>query len=193
MKQILISRDNLVLTRQKKLIHWIMKKSLFFFIALFNITAFGYTQNFSLNLGKVTLHDSFEKIKKESKITLFYSDDELNVDEIVKADFTNKSALEMVSALVGPKYDVKRTSDAVIVIAPAKKQTAAASAVQDLITITGHVTDDAGKPMSGVNISTKYTKMVAQSGFVVYFCRICISSSSSTKQNHYECSLAIGF
>lgn len=156
-----ISVDSVILTRQKKLILWIMKKSLFLFIALFSIMSFGYTQNFSLNLGTVSLYKSFEKIKKESKVTLFYSDDELDVDKLVRVKFNNKSAIEMVSALVGSDYDVKLMDDSVILIVPAKKSKEVKTVV-DLITVTGKVVDEAGVPLPGVNIKVEGDSKIAQ-------------------------------
>ncbi len=60
-----------ILTKQKKLILWIMKKSLFFLIAFFSITSFGYTQVFSLKLGKVPLRECFDKIKKKEMLLYF--------------------------------------------------------------------------------------------------------------------------
>lgn len=159
-----ISVDSVVLTRQKKLILWIMRKSLFLFITLFSIMSFGYTQNFSLNLGKVPLHKSFEKIKKESKVTLFYSDDVLNVNQLVRAKFKNMSAIEMVSALVGPDYAVKLIDDSVILIAPAEKNVVVKPVVIDLITVTGQVVDQDGVPIPGVNIKVEGDTKIAQTG-----------------------------
>lgn len=158
MKKMLDSADVGMLTKQKKLILWIMKKSLFFFIALFSVTSFGYTQNFSLNLGKVTLHESFDRIKKAGKVTMFYSDDELNVDKLVRVKFTNKTALEMVSDLVGPNFEVKLVDNSVLLIAPISKE--AALTIKELadITVTGKVTNELGENVVGATVTLKGTK-----------------------------------
>lgn len=160
MKKTLDSADVGMLTKQKKLILWIMKKSLFFFIALFSITSFGYTQNFSLNLGKVTLHESFDRIKKAGNVTMFYSDDELNVDKLVRVKFTNKTALEMVSDLVGPNFEVKLVDNSVILIVPISKE--AALAIKELadITVTGKVTGELGENLPGASVKIKGTNKV---------------------------------
>ena len=144
MKKMLDSADVGMLTKQKKLILWIMKKSLFFFITLFSVSSFGYTQNFSLNLGKVTIHEGFDRIKKAGNVTMFYSDDELDVDKLVRVKYTNKSALEMVSDLVGPNFEVKLIDKSVIVIVPVSKEISVKKELVD-ITVTGKVTDELGE------------------------------------------------
>jgi TonB-linked SusC/RagA family outer membrane protein len=161
MKKMLDSADAGMLTKQKKLILWIMKKSLFFFITFFSITSFGYTQNFSLNLGKVTLREGFERIKKEAKVTLFYSDDELNVDKLVRVKYSNKSAIEMVSDLVGPNFEVKLVDNSVILIVPVSKVISADAELAD-ITVTGKVTGELGENLTGASVKIKgTTKVVA--------------------------------
>lgn len=154
MKKMLDSVNAGMLTKQKKLILWIMKKSIFFFITFFSISSFGYTQNFSLNLGKVSLNESFDKIKKEGKVTLFYSDDELDVAKLVRVNFSNKSALEMVSDLVGPNFEAKLMDKSVIVIVPVAKETNTKKEAVD-ISITGKVRNELGEAMSGVSIKLK--------------------------------------
>lgn len=154
MKKMLDSVDAGMLTRQKKLILWIMKKSLFFFITFFSVSSFAYTQNFSLNLGKVTIHEGFDRIKKAGNVMLFYSDDELDVDKLVRVKFTNKTALEMVSDLVGPNYEVKLMDNAVIVIVPVSRKNNLKEKVADA-TITGKVTGDLGEGLPGATIKIK--------------------------------------
>jgi TonB-linked SusC/RagA family outer membrane protein len=156
MKKMLDSADAGMLTKQKKLILWIMKKTLFFFITFFSITSFGYTQNFSLNLGKVTLRDSFERIKKAGNVTLFYSDDELDVAKLVRAKYSNKSAVEMVSDLVGPNFEVKLVDNSVILIVPIPKVISADSELAD-ITVTGKVTGELGENLTGATVKIKGT------------------------------------
>ena len=150
-----------ILTKQKKLILWIMKKSLFFLIAFFSITSFGYTQVFSLKLGKVSLRECFDKIRKEGNVALFYSDDELDVSKLVEVRYKNKSALEMISDLVGSDYDVKLMDNSVIAIMPSLKKATIIEEVVD-ITITGKITNESGQSVIGANVLLKGTKRAVQ-------------------------------
>lgn len=158
------SVDAGMLTRQKKLILWIMKKSLFFFIALFSITSFGYTQNFSLNLGKVTLRESFDRIKKEGNVTLFYNDDALDVNKLVRVKYSNKTALEMVSDLVGSNFEVKLIDSSVIMIVPVSKEVALAMKELADNTVTGKVTGELGENLAGATVKIKGTEKAVTTG-----------------------------
>lgn len=158
MKKMLDSANVGMLTKQKKLIIWIMKKSLFFFVVFFSISSFGYTQNFSLNLGKVSLREGFNKIKKVGNVTLFYSDNELDVDKLVRVKYSNKTALEMISDLVGSNFEAKLMDNSVIVIVPvAKESTLAIKELAD-VTVTGKVTNELGENIPGATVALKGTK-----------------------------------
>ena len=157
MKKMLDSADAGMLTRQKKIILWIMKKSLFFFITFFSITSFGYTQNFSLNLGKVPLRESFVRIKKEANVVLFYSDDELDINKLVRVKYSNKTALEMISDLVGTNFEVNLIDKSVIVIVPVSKAISVKGEQVD-ITVTGKVINELGENIVGATVTLKGTK-----------------------------------
>jgi TonB-linked SusC/RagA family outer membrane protein len=60
MKKMLDSVDSGVLTRQKKIIPWIIKKPLFLVVTLFSVSSFGNSLNLSLNLGKVGVREGLE-------------------------------------------------------------------------------------------------------------------------------------
>jgi TonB-linked SusC/RagA family outer membrane protein len=109
-----------------------------------------------LNLGKVTLRDSFERIKKAGNVTLFYSDDELDVAKLVRAKYSNKSAVEMVSDLVGSNFEAKLMDNSVIVIVPVVRAAIIHEEVVD-ITITGKVTNESGENVVGATVKLKGT------------------------------------
>ena len=154
MKKKCISDKTGVFTNQKEIILWIMKKSFYFFVVFFNISVFGYTQNLSLNLGKVSLYESFKKIEEESNITLFYSDTDLDVDKLVTVKFRNKKPLDIVANLVGSDYTVKLIDNSILVISPNPKEINVVEQ-QTLVDINGIVKDENGIPLAGVNIIVK--------------------------------------
>ena len=149
------------LTKQKKIILWIMKKSLFLFIIFFNITSFGYTQTLSLNLGNTTIREAFENIEKESNLTLFYSDDELDLNKLVRVKFKNKSALEIISEIVGAKFEVKMGDRSVVMIVPVSA--APVSAVEQ--PINGKVVGELGENLPKASIKIKGTTKSAVADF----------------------------
>jgi TonB-linked SusC/RagA family outer membrane protein len=70
MKRKLHSAESGKLPRQKKIIPWVAKKAAFLCVLFFNVTAFANHEDFSLNHGKVSIKESFERIKVAQDITI---------------------------------------------------------------------------------------------------------------------------
>ncbi|WP_202923392.1 SusC/RagA family TonB-linked outer membrane protein [Pontibacter pudoricolor] len=105
----------------------------------------------SLDMGKVTIQQAFNKIRSDYDVNFFYSDDELNVERKVNAKILNKNLLQAISILVGPNYRVEVSDDNMVVITPLKRSRDVTSA-QDQVKIKGTITDEVGQPLPGVSI-----------------------------------------
>jgi len=140
------------LINQVPLILWIMKRTLILFILFFSISASAFSQKITINLGKVTLYEALKKIKSEAKVDFFYSDRELNVDRVVIVDYKNTDVVNIVSNLVGDKFNVQLTNDSIILITPVEPTPA-----QNTIIVKGVIKNELGELLPGVNIILKGT------------------------------------
>jgi TonB-linked SusC/RagA family outer membrane protein len=104
MKKMLDSVDAEMLTRQKKLILWIFKKSLFLFISFFSVFSFGYTKDFSLKFGEVIIGEGFNILLKESNMTMLYA---------VNEDVVNKPVIVTVPASKGTVIKGKKADSTI--------------------------------------------------------------------------------
>lgn len=60
MKKMLDSVNSGVLTRQKIILPWIIRKPLFLVVSLFSFSSFENSVNFFLNIGKLAIHEGLE-------------------------------------------------------------------------------------------------------------------------------------
>lgn len=138
------------LKKYKNQIIGIMKKSLIIGCILFLSTnAFAFSQKISLQLGQVSLGQALKGITSETNINFFYSDNELDVNKMVTANFADIDLIIAVQQLVGSDYEVQAESTNIVLIFPSNKKMVPQSS------INGKITDENGVPLMGVNVIVK--------------------------------------
>tara|TARA_R110002049_G_scaffold993_2_gene7073 strand:+ start:3013 stop:6552 length:3540 start_codon:yes stop_codon:yes gene_type:complete len=152
--------------RLKDQILWIMKKSLIVFCILFlSTSSFAYSQKLSLKLGEVTLGQAFKAITEQTDVNFFYSDDELDANKLVIADFVNIDIVTATMQLVGSGYSVQKDDENVILISPIKDKQVYSKSELLQTTVTGKVIDDTGMPLPGASVLVKGTSVGVVTGF----------------------------
>jgi TonB-linked SusC/RagA family outer membrane protein len=154
MKKKSTAKTCMLLERHKKLILLIMKRSLILSILFFSITAFSFSQKITLELGKVKLSQALKSIKKETNIDFFYSDTELDVDQVVMVSYKDTDIIKIVLDLVGSQFTVEKTADNIILITPAPIKT-----VQQSVNVKGKITNEQGDILPGVTVYVKETRV----------------------------------
>ncbi len=125
-------------------------------LSLVHISASTYSQskNLSFKTRSTTLKDVFYEIEQQSSYTLFYKDDQVNLNQQVRVDQESESVEQVLeSALqgMGLTYTI---SDQLIVI---RKDKSLFSIQQESGTLRGKVLDKGGFPLPGVNVIIKGT------------------------------------
>ncbi|MFC0515518.1 TonB-dependent receptor [Mucilaginibacter angelicae] len=117
----------------------------------------------------ISLADVFKSIKKQTGLTVFYSNNLLNDKELVTVDFKNAELKEVFSVLLKGKnlnYVVRdqliviEKSEPATVVSPPKKEPAGAVVPKK---VQGVVTDDKGLTLPGVSVKVKGTTNGTQS------------------------------
>ena len=131
----------------------IMKLTIVLMIfGMVQITASSYSQNVKLNLkkGQNTLQHVFNEIEKQSAFTIFYQDDQVNLDKQITQNFTGGQLYEVLDkALEGTGLTYK-INDKIIIILEEQPTVAVQQAVQKVI--RGKVIGVNGEPLPGVNV-----------------------------------------
>ncbi|QTE21330.1 SusC/RagA family TonB-linked outer membrane protein [Polaribacter cellanae] len=141
------------LSKYTKNLLLIMKRCLILSMLFFSVTAFSYSQKVTLELGEVKLSKALKSLKKLTKVDFFYSDNELNVNRMVVANYKEIDLITAVSKLVGINYKVEKTNDNIVLITPVtilnfKKN----------IIVKGTVTNTNGDVLPGATVMIKGTK-----------------------------------
>lgn len=131
----------------------IMKLTIVLMIfGMVQVTANSYSQNVKLNLkrGQNTLQYVFNEIEKQSTFTIFYQDDQVNLDKKIAQDYEGGQLYEVLDkALEGTDLTYKINDKIIIILA--EKPTV--EVVQDAKqTIKGKVIGVDGEPLPGVNV-----------------------------------------
>jgi TonB-linked SusC/RagA family outer membrane protein len=129
------------------------------FLILFNLTAFSQEKPASPKLSvkgtNITLQQAFQQIKKETGLTVFYTNLILNDKEKVSVNFNNAPLNEVLNYLLKNKnisYQIRR--DKVIVLEK-KVSSAATSSRKTSFLVKGVVIDGQNVPLAGVSIRQK--------------------------------------
>jgi type II secretory pathway component GspD/PulD (secretin) len=144
------------------------------FIFLLLVTRYSVVQ--AQNTGPVTLKKAnislaevFKSIKKQTGLTVFYSNNLLNDKELVTVDFKNAELKEVFGVLLKGKklnYVVRdqliviEKSEPAPVVTPSKKEPAGPVVPKR---VQGVVTDDKGLTLPGVSVKVKGTTNGTQS------------------------------
>ncbi len=104
-----------VLTRQKRIIPWIIKKPLFLAVTLFSVSSFGNSLDFSLNLGKVAIHEGLEtELMGKSDLVVVSVSKETSIKQ-AKSDITitGKVTGDLGESLPGATVKIKGSNKSV--------------------------------------------------------------------------------
>lgn len=133
-------------------------------IILFMITLFcasantGHSQvnNISLNLKNVTLEEALDEIKQKGDYSLWYKNEEINLNKKVSIHVKNKDIHQILNDLLADENLTYLIEEKHIII---HKKEASSKAIdqQEKRRITGTVIDEQGIPVIGVNIIEKNT------------------------------------
>lgn len=128
------------------------------------------TAPITLKKANISLADVFKSIKKQTGLTVFYSNNLLNDKEVVSVDFNKAGLKEVFGVLLKGKdlnYAVRdqlivieKSNEPAPVVAPQKKEPAKAIVPKK---VQGVVTDDKGLTLPGVSVKVKGTTNGTQS------------------------------
>jgi len=116
------------------------------------IHAASFSQStFNLNESNVTVKEMFKKIEKQSKYSIFYRQDQVNLSRKVNVTAENSDINTVMQQVLKDQPLSFELIDEMVVI----KSSANVNAMD--FTVTGIVTDEAGEPLPGANVSIKGT------------------------------------
>ncbi|MDR2920847.1 MAG: TonB-dependent receptor [Tannerella sp.] len=126
-----------------------------FFCASAN-TSYSQVNNISLNLKNVTLEEALDEIKQKGDYSLWYKNEEINLNKKVSIQAKNKDIYQVLDDLLAGENLTYLIEDKHIIIH--KKGTDSNTiARQQNKYITGTVTDEQGEPIIGANVIEKGT------------------------------------
>ena len=139
----------------------IMKLSaVLFFMLMHAVYAGSFAQSkVTIEKGVVTYSNLFEQIKKQTGLTVVYSNNELNKNNRVKADFQDAElsvVLEKILEGTGLGYELL---DEFIILKVGKQQQ-----VRGSVWVTGMVRDEKNNPLPGVTVRVKETTLGTSTG-----------------------------
>jgi len=149
--------DTLLHKKGVKKILLIMKLTLFLIlVTVFQVSAisiFSQGKNVSFEMHNATVRDVIQAIETQGEMSFFYNDDLAELNTQISVSFQDKpvkEALENALAQADMTYEIIKDNFVVLIPAPV-------TAKQEIITVTGQITDDAGIPLPGVNVIIKGT------------------------------------
>lgn len=147
-----------------------MKKNLFYrrlFLSVFIFLLVAqYSSGFSQNTSPITfkkanltLAEVFKSIRKQTGLTVFYSNSLFNDKERVDVEFQHAELSEVLNYILKNKNLVYELRDQVIIIEKAKpvKVPKEPTQVAPAKKVQGMVTDEKGQPLPGVSVKVKNT------------------------------------
>ncbi len=141
----------IVKSHWRKLLMTMKLTIILLFAGLMQIHAAGFSQNtFNLNENNVTVKEMFKKIEKQSKYSIFYRQDQVNLSRKVNVTAQNSDITSVMHQVLKDQPLSFELIDEMVVI---KSSTLAAMD----FTVTGTVTDEAGEPLPGANVTIKGT------------------------------------
>lgn len=121
--------------------------------ACMQVSAKGYSQEtFSLHFRNTQVDQIFKVIQKESSYLFFYNDDYLKTLGRVNLDVTNSPLNSILDQVLAGKFTYAITEQHKVIISPVG---GAPGVDTSEVTVKGHVTDDNGKPLTGVTVKVR--------------------------------------
>lgn len=136
-----------------------MKLTLFLVCAfIFNLHAAveAQVQKVSLKLENVSVAEAIQQLKKQTKMDFFFSNKEVNVDQLISLDLHNVQLDEALQRLLGKAYAYE-FMDGIVIIKPLHQ--IQVTPPQQKISLKGTVKDVNGDPLPGVTVSIKGTSL----------------------------------
>jgi TonB-linked SusC/RagA family outer membrane protein len=119
------------------------------FTGIMQIHAAVYSQNvFNFNVNNVSVKQMFKQIEKNSKYTVFYRLDQVNVDKKINVELQDANIETVMKNVLKNQQLTFQVVDDIIIIKPDGKEIVT-------LTVTGMVTDASGAPLPGVSIKLK--------------------------------------
>lgn len=123
--------------------------------ACMQVSAKGYSQEtFSLHFRNTQVGQIFKVIQKESSYLFFYNDDYLRSLGRVNLDVTNTPLNSILDQVLAGRFTYAITDQHKVIISPVG---GAPGVDTSEVTVKGHVSDDNGKPLTGVTVRIKST------------------------------------
>ncbi|MBX2923671.1 MAG: TonB-dependent receptor [Chitinophagaceae bacterium] len=122
-----------------------------------------HPQKLTISGSNIPLQKVFQAIKKQTGLTVFYSNELINDREEVSLNFKNEPVEHVLDYLFKEKeisYEIKTNKVIVLSKNPKKETKDAAQAIpvdKDIV-VRGRVTDEQGEPLQGVSVVVKRTK-----------------------------------
>ncbi|MGF7040907.1 TonB-dependent receptor [Mucilaginibacter lappiensis] len=117
------------------------------FTGIMHIHAAVYSQNvYNFNVNNISVKQMFKQIEKNSKYTVFYRLDQVNVDKKINVELADASIETVMKNVLQNQPLTFQVVDDIIIIKPTDGKSIAT------VTVTGVVKDVAGAPLPGVSV-----------------------------------------
>lgn len=137
----------------------VMKLTVFLILILVvDVSASLYSQNskVSVKVENGTLSEIFLKIEEQSEYLFFYQNEQIRDVERQSVEVSNKNALEVVANILkGTGLSYKLVDRNIIVFPTTEDARYLGNEAQQLITVSGKVSDSTGLPLPGVTVVLK--------------------------------------
>ena len=138
-----------------------MKLTVFlFFVSMLGATASSFSQQskFNLQMKNTTVKEVLDELKSQSDYQFFYSNDDFDVTRRVDVDLNNASIENVLKQLLGNQdVSYKIVDKSVIISKSDMVWSFNQQQQQQVISVTGKVTDSTGQPLPGVTVIEKGT------------------------------------
>jgi len=130
---------------------------IFSFITLLNVSAgvFSQNQKFNISVKNAKLTDVFEQIEKESDISFYYRNEDIDYSKTYTVSYKDKGLSEILDDLLQNSDLTYRMIDNFVAVMKAKYESP--DGAQQQKTVTGKVVDKYGDPIPGVSVYIKGT------------------------------------
>ncbi len=120
-------------------------------------TVYSQKAKVSIDVQHARLSDVLEQVESQTDYLFFYNKKNIDVNKEVNLKVSNVSVSDVLNKTLGPDISYVMVNDHIILSKKEDNTFLSQMTLQQGITITGTVTDDAGQPMPGANVFIKGT------------------------------------
>ena len=144
----------------RKMLNIMKLTTMFFFLALFQVSAHSYAQQTRLTLKfeNETLESVFGKIEQNSEFSIFYKNEQIKDSKEVSAEFKDALIFDILDQVLQTENLTYSVKDKLIMIVPKTGETNELTEQQKK-SVTGKVTDTSGATLPGVSVVVKGTTL----------------------------------